>query len=399
MKLPILLILLIAWNSLLAQNHTTSDASYDHLISETIKSEYSEFELWLYKHALFLLDQPAFEIQLDAVGQLISDNINSALENKIKSVFAKALTTKHQSILTVQKMEYLCEEEKLISLCKKHGFPDITTITDPDNLASYLPAFVLSHKNNDSHQIDVLLQSMSNTTRVEFNIYRILQLHFQHITQFIEQTPVPKKGTFWERDFGYDTIKLIHNKYLKDQMTLYEYSTKFAAVYFSFLRGMQYMSQPYELIKETCHDEKHKQSCQRIGEILIDSKNLYEQGVGYELLIQIAQSKSEFKRAKQLIIAESRQKQYFECLNGFPEDLEDGIMHPSYGPTFFDVISKGGGASEGYKQASYAVYHAITDAGINMKYDPYACEEILSMDEPAFFKKYLADDTRFNAQH
>ncbi|WP_395376190.1 hypothetical protein [Marinicella sp. W31] len=399
MKYYTLILLTLSWNVFSEQCHDTDAFTQinDETIEELGDNSHDEYEFWHKKYHQFLLEQVEPMIQLDGVEGLIGNDIDPELIKKRNSTFIAIISQKQHDDPLKDRLLGLCHYDDLESLCEQHSRFDSESITNDQNVINFFRPLSIAQKNNDEPQIDRLMNAMTDARYANIHFDKHFLLAMRYVEEFIKSIPTTAARESLVLGYSDDLSYLenAHSQYLSDQ-TLEEYIDTMATLHLAYITSLISSAPAYSPLSRICDNKKFNSSCVEIGKIMTKGNSLITQQVGYSLLKKAALQNLDNTEASRIIFSKAKLWRYTTCLGDFPEPFVSEYPHPAYFPAMVQSYQQGGSELEAVKQASYAVYHAISDAGISTTYDPYACEDIINMDDDAYLKKYSAEDPHLN---
>ena len=402
MKYHLLILLTLSWNVLSEQCHDSDIDAFAQINDESMeefkdKSDDAADLLHIQYHQ-FLLEQAEPAIQLDAIEGLSYMDIDEELTQRRNDAFIAIISQKHVEDTINHRLVILCAYDALKPLCDEHSNFDPETITNNQNAISFLRPLSIAEENDDGQKINELMAAMSNAHYANINFDKHLILATQYAKAFIQSIPVSTVsqslllGNPEELKYFEDAL----NAYPSHQ-TLEAFINTMTAYELAYTASFNLSVPAYGPLFDICENKKFNSKCKKIGKLMTKGSSLITQHVGYALLKKAALQISNHAEARQHIFAKAKLWKYSTCLASLPEPLMNGFLHPEFFPAMLKSYQQGGSELEAIKTAVYAVYHAISDSGIALAYDPYACEDIMMLDDAAYLKKYTADDPYLSA--
>jgi len=400
MKYHILILLTLSWNVFSEQCHDTD------VFTEINEESIEEFngkkddasDLLHNQYYQFLLEQAEPVIQLDGVAGLSYNDIDQKLTQKRNDAFIDIISQRDIADTLKNRLIILCEYDELKSLCEQHSNFDPETTTNSQNVISFLRPLSIAHKNGDENKIDEIMDAMSNAQYANINFDKHLVLATHYANEFIKSIPPSTVNQTLllvdPENLGY--FEAAHSEYPNNK-TLEEVINTMTAYDLAYTASYSFSVPGYGPLFDVCENKKFNAKCEKIGKIMIRGSALITQHVGYALLKKAALQDSNHAEARKMIFAKAKLWKYSTCLGELPEPLMGGFLHPAFFQAMFSTYQQGGSELEAIKTAVYAVYHAISDSGKTIAYDPYACEDILMLSDSAYLKKYTKDDHYLSA--
>lgn len=149
---------------------------------------------------------------------------------------------------------------------------------------------------------------------------------------------------------------------------------------------------PFNKLIAYCKNYKNSKTCQHIGNLLIQSKTLISNHIGYEIKKSLYKNSKDYKRYLQVSVKRMQISDSMECylLNNSGNFYEYSMLHPLHMNTFFENIEDKG-EFEARKIASHTLKAYLNSKGIETKDDIYACDDILNMDYEDYLQQHKSE--------
>ena len=356
------------------------------------QKEPTAYERWYKEYHVYLLDQEEAHAKLDGIAFLIDEKNNAQLTQKIKGTFTSLFSQYQQHFSIADRIEELCENQKLELQCEnKPDFFKFYPIND--SAISHLKPINIAYKNNDYQRVEELIQSMTNAENADIYFEDHALLIHKHIANYLNINP-PEFSFGWLDLSEIMTAATIYTKYLSQEMTLDEYDETILQNQVVIIS--QFLIFPYLSVGalfEYCNKSELDSLCEQIGHTMTKGNTLYVQHLGYQLLMKVHLNRNEDVLAHDFQLANKLLHEYNKCLNGFPEALEGGYLYPAHFSARIESYSNGKNELQSIRDSSYAIYHDLSDIGVNLTFDPYLCEDILNMSQDEYMDAFAQNES------
>ena len=380
---------------LILSNHAFSDeinTGKGHIHdTKLVQSRTSKDKFEPSQFHIFLLQQEEIEIKLDGIQGLIHDwNEN----NKIILIdaFDEVLTHTAPSNPAYQRIVSFCNFPTLYSTCAQHDVPTTEEVLDKDNIMDHVGALFHAQLRGDQSQIDQLMDSMAQASQAHDDFEKNRALLYDYAYEFIKTSDLTNFNNIWGDPNHSAYFEKIHSKYAQNILSLDAYLEMITAHCLAFEVYQNGPFPPLNEIDMACSDQRYVESCMKIARTMKTGNRLVMQLYGHHLLEDMTALGSDKNQIRTAVFSQARFTKHTECLKSLPMELKGGELHPAYLKAMLKTYSEGGNELQALKQAAFAIDQAFKDAGLNIKYNPQYCEEILAMDDAAFIQRYSAED-------